>query len=202
MGRGIQKVFTISLDNARDGERIDVLGRYIQITDSSNPSATINVAVQDNIGANKYHRLVVTGEINEAQGFSRLYLKNTAQAGEWVKLIVTDGPDDFYVKAGDFGTISGITNPVVTKGGDTINADTVTVDNTAAGVEIIAANSSRTGWSIQNPSAALDLLIGPSGSAVYPVPPGGEKSGTGTHAIYGRYSSGSESVPYLEESKS
>lgn len=198
-GRGIQKIFTIYLDSARDGERIEVLGRYVQISDSSNPSAEINVAVQDNIGASKYHRLVRTGEIVESQGFSRLYLKNDAQAGEWVKMIVTDGPEDFSVKAGDFGTISGITNTVTVEEaahGSIKTAAKVTVTNAAAAAVVLAANTSRVEAIITN-IGTDEVYLGDSdvsatNSRGLPLLAGEKIILTVSGAIYGHNNSGSD----------
>ena len=197
MSGGIGKVQKIDLGTARSSELKDISGREIQVVDASSASARVSIALQDNITDLKFFEMRKNGRIGDRQGFSKFYIQNEAQSGEWVKIIVTDGNDDFYVENSDLGVINEIAAPVKT-GGDALSADTVTVDNTST--EIIAANSSRRGWTIQNPSTTLPLLIGPSGSEVYPIPPEGEKSGTGTYAIYGIYASGSEDVAFMEDS--
>jgi hypothetical protein len=89
-----------------------------------------------------------------------------------------------------------LSGAINTQGGDSLSSGNPSVSTST---EIIAANADRTGWTIYNPSSAENLLIGPSGSEVYPVAPGAEKSGTGTYAIYGKYASETNTVPYLEE---
>lgn len=189
MSGGIGKVQKILLDSARTSELKDISGREIQVVDASSAAATIGIALQDNILDLKFFDIKKNGRLGDRQGFSKFYIKNTAQAGEWVKIIVTDGNDDFYVENSDLGVITEISEPIKTKGGAgrTHGVDTV---GTSA-VELMAANADRTGWYVFN-NGSVDIFIGDSGAVTdadgTPVPPktgiGGD-DGDAIHAISG-----------------
>ncbi len=74
---------TIELDNARNDEFVAVAGKTIYIEDASSDSALASVKL-NRIGADSLN--LKKGSSIETV-FSGLYLTNTAQAGEWLKVI-------------------------------------------------------------------------------------------------------------------
>lgn len=190
----------IDLSSARNGEYLNLQGRRFEIVAASDAAANADFRVVYSDGQTREYLNHKLEEFTQSsKPFTDVQVRNTAQAGAWLDIELTNFDDEFIYKRRTDLNIASILAAILTRGGNTIEADTVTVDNTET--LILAANADRTGWSIQNPSATLPLLIGPSGSVLYSIPAGGEKSGTGTYALYGKYASGSEDVPYMEESE-
>lgn len=110
---GVRKVFDIDLATARNGKPYTVKGRFIKVADSSDATAEIDIAVQDNIPSS-YLTLKKNGAIIERNGFDRFFITNAAQAGKTVKIIVSEGPEDFDVINSDLSvdSIGSIDDPV------------------------------------------------------------------------------------------
>lgn len=194
---GIRKTYYYDLSVARTGKLERVEGKHIRIANASSASAEISIAVQDNI-ADSYETLRKNGRIREDEGFDRIHISNTAQPGEWVRVIVSDGLYD--VDNPSQSVIDSIADPVKIRGGSGRNHGQEEVDTTAT--EIIAANIDRTSWAVYNPSSAETLYIG-SDSAVdattgWPVPPETSMTGIDTDAVYGIYATETQDVPWME----
>ncbi len=102
----------VYLDDLKKGEEHDVSGKYLKIVDSSSATATVDIAIQTNMQGTYYTGLKKNSSIYLSSGFSKYFINSAAQAGEWVKISVSDGPDQFNVDNPGQGTIDGIANPV------------------------------------------------------------------------------------------
>lgn len=105
---GARKPYNIDLTKAREGKKYDAKGRYIKIADASDTNAEIKIAIGDNNFPSQYETLKKNGEIFDAQGFDVFYVSNTAQSGKSVRLIVSEGPDDYTVNNPTFGVIDSV----------------------------------------------------------------------------------------------
>lgn len=96
MSRGLNKPFRINLSNARtgQGERIPVSGKFIRAVDSSSAAAECQIALIGDFNTT-YFRFVELAKLYEGQMFDGIYVKNDAQPGEWIEIVITDGPEDF-----------------------------------------------------------------------------------------------------------
>lgn len=111
---GSRKSFYIDLSVAREAKQYDVRGRYLRVSDASDTQATINIAIQENIPSG-YETLKKNATITESQGFDRFYVSNAAQPGKSLRVIVSEGSDDYDVDNPSIGTIDslgGIDSPV------------------------------------------------------------------------------------------
>ena len=104
---GVRKSYKINLSTARDGYLETVAGKFIRIADASDNSANIQIAIERNNPAN-YESLKKNGALIEGNGFNRIYFKNEAQAGKWVRVIVSEGSADYDVDNPSLGTIESI----------------------------------------------------------------------------------------------
>ena len=104
---GARKYYYIDLSVARTGKAYQVRGRYIRIANASDTVANVDIAIQENVPS-AYETLKKNGFIVEGNGFDRFYLANTAQAGKWLRLIVTEGPDDYDVNNPSIGTVDSV----------------------------------------------------------------------------------------------
>lgn len=96
MSRGLNKPFRINLENARtgQGERIPVSGKFIRAVDASSAAAECQIALIGDFNTT-YFRFVELAKLYEGQMFDGIYVKNDAQPGEWIEIVITDGPEDF-----------------------------------------------------------------------------------------------------------
>lgn len=96
MSRGLNKPFRINLSNARtgQGERIPVSGKFIRAVDASSAAAECQIALIGDFNTT-YFRFVELAKLYEGQMFDGIYVKNDAQPGEWIEIVITDGPEDF-----------------------------------------------------------------------------------------------------------
>lgn len=104
---GARKSFFFDLTNARDGKELTVRGRFIRVAGASDTVAEIQIAVQEN-RAESYETLKKNGTITEGNGFDKIFIKNTAQAGKSVRVIVSEGSDDYDVENLSLGAIDSI----------------------------------------------------------------------------------------------
>ncbi len=158
LSSGINKSFRIALDNARAGEQILAQGRFVKIVDASSATVAVQVAITESF-EDRYETLKKNGSIYEGSGFKKIYLKNDAQAGAWVRLIVSDGPEDYNVENPSATQVDSIAEPVKTKGGANRTHTAVTVG--VAAVQLLAANPNRTGWKITN-GGTVPIYLGNS----------------------------------------
>lgn len=174
---GINKPFRIDLTNARNGKLITVKGRYVKVVDASSASAIVQIAVSENF-EERYENLKKNGLIYEGQGFSKIYIKNDAQADEWVRVIVSDGPDDYDVDNPSESVIDAIATKVKVGGGNSRVHAASTVGVAAA--QIYSANSTRTSWYVYN-NGTVPIYIGSDNTVTIangtPIPPGAGHGG-------------------------
>lgn len=186
LNSGISKIFKVYLDKVRTGERIDVSGRFIRISDASSSLVSINIAIEEN-AETRYNSMKKDGAIKVGSGFSAIYIKNDAQAGGWVNLIISDGPEDFDVYNPSMNNIDSISEPVMTKGGASCNYGAVTVTDVVT--PILYADNDRTGWMITNNDTSNTIYIGTSNTVSTatgtPIAPGEKLAWDGRHDIYG-----------------
>ena len=205
---GVKKPYYIDLTAGATKRRIEVLGRYVQIADASSASAKISVAVDESFDE-CFENLKKDGKIFEGQGFKCIYVSFDAQPGEWVRLVVSDGPEDYKVDNPSQGTIdaiaspvdvSGIADPVVIRGGSTRSHGQKSVNTSAT--EIIAANADRTSYAVLNPSASVVLYIGSDNTVTssngWPLQPGQSFTGIDKGGVWGVFASSSANVPWIE----
>ena len=147
-----------ALDNAREKKLEPKNGGFIQIIRSSSADAAIFVAVDDGFSDEDYIELKRGDSLKVDGGFERIYVRNAAQAGEWVEMLVTGSEDEFSVELAPRGEVNSISQPVVTKGGNTLAHSQVSVVSAAAAVLGIAAAAATTEWIIKNDSGAAGTL--------------------------------------------
>lgn len=193
----------IKLDAANSAKLFDKDGKYIKVIKSSSAGATISISLDDG-GEGSYVEMKVGDAIRSAKGFDRFYLYNTAQAGESVTLLVTDGESEMEIASR--GNIDNITNPVVTKGGNTGSNGNLTVVNGAAAVLLIAASSQTCEWVVKNETGAAGVLwlgFDAAGTIadMFPLYPGESCGMQVTDDLYCRASVGNADARYLKGSK-
>jgi len=177
---GIPKAFVINLATAREGKEYYVKGRYIRVADATDTTTEIEIAVQQNIPSS-YEKLKKNSIIKEGNGFDRIYVTNTAQANKTVRLIISEGPEDYDVDNPSIGTIDAvgsIDDPVevaahstlVTTADDSIAANTteqvlaINLDRKEAIITNLYANtdSVRVGDSSTGATRGVELSPGQS----------------------------------------
>lgn len=96
MSRGLNKPIRINLTAARGGfgELTEIAGKYIRVVDASSAGAECAIALRGEFNTT-FFRFVDQAWLYEAQGFDGIHILNDAQAGEWLEIVITDGPDDF-----------------------------------------------------------------------------------------------------------
>lgn len=181
---GIRKTYRIDLSKARNGQLERVRGRFVRIADASSSTASLKIAIQDN-APDRFEALKKGGSITEGNGFDRIYFKNEAQAGEWVRVIISDGSEDYDVDNPSISVIDEIASPVRTKGGNNRSHKAVSVGTTA--VKLLDANTDRTGWKVAN-NGAETIYIGSDGAVTVadgdPLPAGAVTGFDDTDAVY------------------
>ena len=116
MAKGIQYRNRIDLSNAIRREIIKVpMAGFLQIVDASSSSATIRVALDNDVSDAKFFSMKKGGEIKDIDGFSKVYISCDAQPGEWVDLIIVEGSEDFSVKNPQEIVINSISNAIKVK---------------------------------------------------------------------------------------
>lgn len=134
---GVNKSFKIYLDTALNKKRFPVLGRFLQITDTSSASVVVDVAVASNKPDSFETGLKKDASIYEGSGFDVFYITAEAQAGEWLRIVISDGPEDYAVKNPGGGVIDGIADAVKVKNdtGDTLDVSDTDGQAAIAAVE-------------------------------------------------------------------
>ena len=116
MAKGIQYRNRIDLSTAIRREIIKVpISGFLQIVDASSSSATIKVALDNDVSDAKFFSMKKGGEIKDIDGFSKVYISCDAQPGEWVDMIIVEGSEDFSVKNPQEIVINSISNAVKVK---------------------------------------------------------------------------------------
>lgn len=191
---------TYKLDGARTRERVPKGGAYAKIVWTSSADANVNMAFDDN-AENAFSAYKIGDEYDGS--FDEFFLKNDAQAGESIVIMITDGKSRKNIASRT--NIDAIAQPVVVKGGNTLAIDQVTVTDAAAAVEIIAAASSTTGWMVKNNSAIGTLYLGIDATVNntdgYPIAPGEVIGWDVSDALYAYASGGDVDVRILRGSK-
>lgn len=127
MRAGGKKYFRYSLDDQRLGKRVPASGKFLRVVDASGSSARIQISVGENT-PDHFETLPLDGYIYDKQGFSEFFVKNDAQSGEWVKIMVSEGPEDYDVKNPSQGVISSVGSidsevEIVNGSGDVLDVD-------------------------------------------------------------------------------
>lgn len=104
---GVRKSYFLDLSKARDSKLETVKGRFIRIADASDTTAKVQIAIGENV-LSAYETLKKNGRIIEGNGFNRIYFKNEAQLGKWVRVIVSEGEQDYDVDNPSIGTVDSI----------------------------------------------------------------------------------------------
>lgn len=150
---GGRKYYRFDLSTARSGDLEKCMGRFIRVVRASSATANIKIAVGRNID-DHYEELTKNGSINVGEGFDRFYVRNDAQAGDWVILMINDGPGGYDVEntsLGNINSVGSIDDPVEIGAHGTIND---TPDESVAATsteEVLAANADRKEVTIGNP---------------------------------------------------
>lgn len=192
------KFFKLDLGIPRSDELRKITGKYIRVVAASSQSAAVLVSVEEIWADDSKIPLKAQAEIMEGDGFKYLYFSNAAQPGEWVRIMVSDGPDDFNINYPADVSLSG---EVTVVSGNTIDANDFTVDTSEE--LVVAADAARKALTIVNTTEDKTLLIGPSGSVKFPLTPGA--AFTANYAAqsnwYAKGSSAGTTGAYLEEKK-
>ncbi len=104
---GAKKYFRFDLSKARDGEMKIAAGRYLRVVRASNATCEVEISVDENIN-DHYEIMVKNGYISVGAGFQRFYVRNEAQAGDWVVVMVVEDRSDYDVENENSGVISSI----------------------------------------------------------------------------------------------
>jgi hypothetical protein len=184
--KGINKKFRISLDTARagSGEKISVIGRRVIVSDASGTDAIFYVAIEDNNEID-FFKMKYLGRLGEPDQFSQIYIRNTAQPGKWVEIIITDGEEDFEYELPSETAISSISSVVTVEVGDTVNApvftrsdaEEVTASSVAVGTTAVSliSGDTKTEWVKVYNDGATDLNVGHSTGTIatsfFVIPP-------------------------------
>lgn len=139
-------VVPIELTEARARERYPKRGRYFKVIASTSADAYVEISVEDTEGS--YIKYKVGDSYRSSDEFETIYLRNASQGGESVELLITDGSAEVGIASR--GQIDGIAQPVVTKGGNTLNNSQVDVLDGIEAVAIINAAAATTGFFIKN----------------------------------------------------
>lgn len=130
--------YRINLDTARAAEKITLSGNELRIVGYSSADALMQVRLAKADGSNTgFYDFYKGCYFVERQGFFSIYIKNDAQAGEWLELEATEGDGDFEYHTPDTSDIQSVrdTVNVQTKAGETVAvsnsafAELVTIDN-------------------------------------------------------------------------
>lgn len=193
---GVKKTYRINLATARTADQFKVIGKHIRVADASSANAEVQIAVGDST-PDRFETLRKNGRIKDDAGFREFFVANTAQAGEWVRVIVSDG--EYDVDNPSQNIIEEIAEPVVIAGG---NATCTNVDVTNAATLMLAANADRVAFSFFNTGAETVYIYQANTVTTalgYPVPSGTSFSGMAQNAWYGRTAVGTCNVRIIEE---
>lgn len=78
------RIIRVPLDNAREDERLDIIGTFLYAISSSSKNATLNVAFQEQVQDGIPYK---EGQFISGLSFSQVYFTNDAQAGEFLLLM-------------------------------------------------------------------------------------------------------------------
>lgn len=202
MGYGQQSRFRFDLSTARvgNGEAIRATGKKIAVTGASGISANAEVSIMQD-GQSPYYEMIDQAYLYDGQGFEGFFLTNTAQAGAWIEITISDQKEDFEYYKPNTANINEIAEPVKTRGGATGAQGAVAVGTVAT--VILAANANRTGWAVHN-NGANTIFIGGAGVTTangMPIAVGEKYGEDGTDAIYGIVAAATEEIRYREVSE-
>lgn len=142
-------VRTLNLDNARTNHRIAWRGSFVRIRRRSSSTAEINVKFNDAQGE-AYP--LKNGEGFDGVPFQELFITNTAQAGEWVELVIAgdyDNPGPFQVLSSTEQTdahITGQDSALTVKGAQGTDNYDMTVKGPNGGVLPVSINDTSTSF--------------------------------------------------------
>jgi hypothetical protein len=206
MSRGMSKPFRINLSNARtgQGEPISVSGRGVMVVDASSGAALASITLQGDFTSRTF-KLVDLAKLSEPQSFDGINILNDAQPGEWLDIIVTDGPIDFDYSRPINNTINEIIEPVDIAAAATFDSKADVSVNATTTALIIAANPARKRVRIGNKLTNTGTFrIGDNGAGAAngdELPPGGVWEDATTAAIYAyNPGGGAESLTVVEVS--
>lgn len=161
LGKSGKTSIYIDLSVARSGVYKSITGKYVKVVASSDATARINLSVGENVDTD-FQELRRNGAISDGDGFSGVYISNDAQAGKWVRIIITKGKEDYDVENPSLGIVEGIVDDVaiVNAEGDKLDV----FDETAHGkLDAILAmmqnpNSQRTGMTDLTGAVAANVI--------------------------------------------
>lgn len=195
--------FKIFLDAAQNNKSINLSGRRIEIIDASSADAVISLsAIYPSGKTRAAYDFKKEYKAFSAEPFSDLRVTHEAQPGEWVEIEVTQYDDEWKYERRNDVVVDEILSAVAVKGGESRTSAQVSVNAAGNAELILAANLSRTAWTVFNPSYAEILYIGKVDTVTtatgYPILPRSHGGGIDQDAIYGCYATETNSVPVME----
>lgn len=144
------KLYRINLDQARSGEENIGSGNFIQIVDASSNSAIARISTSQNRN-DAYLKFKKNAYLSLDRDFYRFFVRNDAQAGEWIDVLITINDKEFeyfYPESGVLSSIGQIDNAV-----EVINEPTTKLDVDDADTQTAIA-------SLETAVAAVETAIG------------------------------------------
>ena len=161
------KKLRIDLATARDNSRIDVRGGFLRIVAASSGNATIDIAVDNNVGSNDQFGMKKRDALTYGPSFEKLYITNTAQAGEWIEIAISPSKDIFDFEVGQNFVVDAISSTVVTQETKAATLDSLADIALTNGVATIltAADAARREITVTNILAnGVSMRVGDSGA--------------------------------------
>lgn len=199
------KTFRMDLGIPRQDEQRKIKGRFLRVIAASSQAAAALVSIDEVWSDDAKIPLKQQAEVREMDGFNYLYFSNSAQPGEWIRVMVSDGPDDFDIRYPADVTLSGQVGiqpdqKISTDGGNNLGTGQSPVGISSS--LIIAANTNRKSVTITNTSATTDMYLGVSGVTTATgalLPPVSTITLHTRAAVYGVSASGTITATAIEE---
>ena len=157
MSRGLNKPLRFDLSYARtgQGQLTQITGKFIRVVDASSAAAQCELALRGDFNTS-YFRMSEMATITERQGFDGIFITNEAQPGEWIEIVITDGPEDFDYERPMTNNIGEILTEVKVISGDTpLEIDAASTDALLTSILAMMQND-------QDRRAPLSTLAGAS----------------------------------------